>query len=115
MRSAYEGADVVLNASSSEGLSNVLLEAKAAGKPILASDIPGNRHPVLGEDGDAPAGLLFNLRDHGDFLRKALRLIDDPELRHTLGQGGENQTARLPGSEEEGLGLLRVYETALNR
>ena len=114
MRSAYEGADVVLNASSSEGLSNVLLEAQAAGKPILASDIPENRQPVLGENGDSPAGLLFNLSDSGDFLRQALRLVDDPELRHTLGQGGKNQAARLPGSEEEGLRLLRVYETALN-
>ncbi len=56
MCSAYASSDIVLNASFSEGLSNVLLEGKAAGKPLLAADIPGNRWPVLGDPGDAAHG-----------------------------------------------------------
>ena len=110
MRSAYQGADVILNGSFSEGLSNVLLEAKAAGKPILASNIPANRWPVLGDQNDLPAGLLFDLHSPEHFLRQALRLVDDRELRKKLGQAGKDHAARLPGPEEEARGLIRVYE-----
>jgi glycosyltransferase involved in cell wall biosynthesis len=39
MRSAYAGADVVLNTSFAEGLPNALLEAIASGKPVLASNL----------------------------------------------------------------------------
>lgn len=115
MRSAYQGADVILNSSFSEGLSNILLEAKASGKPILASDIPGNRWPVLGDQKDSPAGILFDLHSPEHFIQQALRLIDDRELRRKLGQGGKNQSARLPGPEEEARGLIRVYEKVLNQ
>ena len=115
MRSAYQGADVILNGSFSEGLSNVLLEAKAAGKPILASNIPANRQPVLGDQGDLPAGLLYDLYSPEHFLRQAFRLVDDRELRKKLGQGGIDQATRLPGPEEEARGLLRVYEKTLDK
>ncbi len=115
MHSAYRGADVILNFSFSEGISNVLLEAKALGKPILASDIPGNRGAVLGDQKDSSAGLLFDLHSSEDFTQKALRLVDDRELRKKLGQAGKNQAALLPTPEEEARGLLRVYERVLNK
>jgi glycosyltransferase involved in cell wall biosynthesis len=67
MQSAYKESDIVLSSSFSEGFPNSLLEAAAAGKPILASDIPGNRQPVLGEKGDQPAGILFNPHDYALF------------------------------------------------
>ncbi len=114
MRSAYQGADVILNGSSSEGLSNVLLEARAAGRPILASNIPANRGPVLGDQSDLPAGLLFDLHSPEQFLRQALRLVDDPGLRRKLSQAGIDQAARLPGPDEEARGLIRVYQRAMD-
>ena len=70
MRAAYGSVDVILNGSASEGLSNVLIEGRAAGKPLLASDIPGNRWPVLGDPGDSPMGILFDPSDPDDFVRK---------------------------------------------
>jgi glycosyltransferase involved in cell wall biosynthesis len=115
MSSAYQGADIILNGSFSEGLSNVLLEAKASGKPILASNIPANRRPVLGDQGDLPAGLLYDLHSPEDFLKQALRLVDDPDLRKKLGQAGKNQADRLPTPDEEAIGLIRVYEKALDK
>ena len=113
MRSAYESADVVVNGSLSEGLSNVLLEAKAAGKPLLASDIPGNRWPVLGDPGDAPMGLLFDPSDPADFVAKALRLIDDPARRRTLGEAGAAYARRMPGPGDEARALVAAYEAAM--
>lgn len=115
MKSAYGSADVVVNASLSEGLSNVLLEGKAAGKPLLASDIPGNRWPVLGDPGDEAMGLLFDPRDPGDFVRKALRLIDDAKLRQRLGGAGAAYASRMPGPCDEARALVGVYEAVMGR
>lgn len=115
MRSAYESADVVLNGSFSEGLSNVLIEGKAAGKPLLASNIPGNRWPVLGDPGDPPMGLLFDPENPADFVSKAIRLIDDAELRHMLGKAGAAYARRMPGPSDEARALVAIYEKALGR
>lgn len=115
MHSAYESADVVVNASSSEGLSNALLEAIAAGLPILASDIPGNRWPVLGEFNASPCGLLFDINDRDDFVKKALKLIDDDELRSRFGKAGKERSALWPGPGEEAAGLINAYEEAIER
>lgn len=114
MRAAYGSVDVILNGSASEGLSNVLIEGRAAGKPLLASDIPGNRWPVLGDTGDPPMGILFDPSDPGDFVRKALMLIDDAELRRKLGEAGASYASRMPGPCDEARGLITVYESALN-
>lgn len=115
MRSAYESADVILNGSFSEGFSNVLIEGKAAGKPLLASDIPGNRWPVLGDQGDAPMGLLFDPTNPQDFVDKAIRLIDDAGLRLRIGEAGAAYARRMPGPCDEARALVAVYERAMGR
>ncbi len=113
MRAAYGSVDVILNGSASEGLSNVLIEGRAAGKPLLASDIPGNCWPVLGNPGDSPMGLLFGLSDRADFVEKALRLVDDATLRRELGEAGAAYSRRMPGPCEEARALVKVYEAAM--
>lgn len=42
----YRAADLVINTSWVEGVSNALLEALACGRPVLARDIPGNRSVI---------------------------------------------------------------------
>jgi glycosyltransferase involved in cell wall biosynthesis len=113
MRAAYCSVDVILNGSASEGLSNVLIEGRAAGKPLLASDIPGNRWPVLGDPGDSPMGLLFDPLDRVDFIEKALRLIDAATLRQELGDAGAAYSQRMPGPCDEARALLAVYQAAM--
>ncbi|MDI9569232.1 MAG: glycosyltransferase [Pseudomonadota bacterium] len=110
MAAAYGEVDVVLNASISEGLANVLLEAMAAGKPILAADIEGNRWPVRGDGGERPCGLLYDPRHSDDFIAKALRLTDDGDLRADLIQAARDRAAALPAPEEEIDGLLAAYD-----
>ena len=113
MRSAYSDADVILNTSFAEGLSNALLEAIASGKPVLASDIPGNHWPVLGEDTAERAGLLFDPNDPEDFVEKAIRLIDDGDLREDLGQAGLKRAALGLDPVKEADGLIAAYAVAL--
>jgi len=113
MRSAFGSADAVLNASFSEGLSNTLLEAIAAGRPILASDIPGNRWPVLGNQNDRPCGYLFDHRHPDDFIREAIHLVDDEGLRRKFVEACRERAPNLPRPDDEADGLDRVYRSVL--
>jgi L-malate glycosyltransferase len=114
MRLAYEAADIVLNASFSEGLSNVLIEAIASGKPLLAADIEGNRWPVQGDVGDRPCGLLYDPQNMDDFVEKAIRLVDDGALRSALAQACGERAAAWPPPEMEIKGLIAAYHQAIN-
>ena len=76
------GCGVFVLPSRNEGMANVMLEAMAAGTPVVASGISGVR-TALGADGDgAPAGWIVPPED-ADALAAALRevaalLRDDP-------------------------------------
>jgi L-malate glycosyltransferase len=109
MRSAYEEADIVVNYSSSEGMSNSLLEAVAAAKPILASNIPGNLWLI---NIDSPCACLFDLRDRADFTHKALQLTET-RCRESFAAAARLRASKLPHPLEEAQALLDLYKTAL--
>lgn len=113
MRAAYEASDIVLNTSLSEGLSNSLMEAIAAGRPVLASDIPGNRWPVLGSSGEAPAGVLFDPDNPRDFVEKALTLIQDRVRRGGRALPVLPRRSGWPEPADEARGLVAVYRDTL--
>jgi len=104
MQSLLEASDVVLNCSLSEGgMANSVLEAMACARPVLASDIEGNRSLV--EDG--VTGFLF--RDPEEFEAKAVRLLGDPGLRRSLGLTGQTRARALYAPERELEGYLAQY------
>jgi len=114
MGSALRSADVVLNTSLAEGMSNAVLEAVAAGVPALASGIPSNRWALDGSGGAPPAGILFDVDDWQEFVREALRLVDEPELRVALSRAAQHRGAAWPSSKEEARGLATAYRRALD-
>jgi glycosyltransferase involved in cell wall biosynthesis len=64
-----------------EGMSNTILESMASGLPVVVTDVGGNPEVV----GDRSSGLLFE-PGNAAALAQALRgLVDNPELRQTLG------------------------------
>jgi glycosyltransferase involved in cell wall biosynthesis len=69
--------DLYVMASHEEGSSNALLEAMAAGLPIVATDVGGNREAL--DDGNA--GLLVPPRDPQALASAIERLLDDAVLR----------------------------------
>lgn len=96
-------ADVVLNTSHSEGLSNAVLEAMSTGKPILAADIPGNRAVIRsGRD-----GLLYSGREQ--FAVLAERLLMDGGLRRRLGGAARAIAADVHSVEAEIAAHVRLY------
>jgi glycosyltransferase involved in cell wall biosynthesis len=79
--------DLVWLASGYEGLPNVLLEAMAAGIPVVASDIPGNRDLVV----PGETGFLTPLGDRAALARAANQILDDPALGRRLGEAGRRR------------------------
>jgi glycosyltransferase involved in cell wall biosynthesis len=67
-----------------EGVPRVLIEAAACGRPIVTTDMPGCREIVR----DGENGLLVPVRDARALADAISRLLDQPELRETMGQRG---------------------------
>jgi len=70
-------AEVVVRASYTEGLSLAVIEAMAAGRCNIVSDIPANKELI----DDGRNGLLFRCGDAADLARALEAAIGDPELR----------------------------------
>jgi glycosyltransferase involved in cell wall biosynthesis len=84
----------------------VALEASAAGKPVIASDIGGLRDIVV----DGESGLLVPPDDSPALLAAMRRLIDDEELRDRLGAGARERAARFSPAA-----VLPQFEEAYER
>ena len=106
MGAALAGADVVLNTSSHEGMSNALLEAMLAGRAVLASDIPGNRAAIR----DGMTGLLFV--DAKDLREKARALALDPGVRERLGRAAREEARARFSPATEARSVLEAYREA---
>lgn len=70
----YNSADLAVLPSFSEGRPNVVLEAMACGKPVVASDIPGIRE--LASEGSAVS--LFRPGDSARMAEAILKVIKEP-------------------------------------
>lgn len=85
-----EHLDVVWLGSEYEGLPNVVMEAMAAGRPVVATDIPGNRDLVV----EGETGYLIHLGDRAEFARRTNALFNDPALAARLGAAARERVAR---------------------
>ena len=87
----YAAADCVVLPSYHEGMSNVLLEAAATGRPVITSDIPGCREAV--EDGKT--GLLCKARDSASLYEQMARMAEtSPADRQAMGQAAHEKMLR---------------------
>jgi glycosyltransferase involved in cell wall biosynthesis len=83
----YKKADIFVLPSRHEGMSNALLEAMAAGLPVIATDIAGSEELVShGEN-----GLLVPVEDVPALSGALARLVTDPSLRKRMGAAGRKR------------------------
>lgn len=99
--------DIFVLPSLSEGMSNTLLEALAAGLPVVASDVGGNREIVESER----SGLLFRSGDVAHAAAQLLRLAESAGLRRSLGQEGAARVRKEFSIEA----MIRRYESLYRR
>jgi glycosyltransferase involved in cell wall biosynthesis len=76
--------DIFVISSLHEGFSNAIIEAMAAGKPVLAPDSGGNAEAV--EDGET--GLLFKPCDSSSLAKKLRELLENKISRIRMGNNG---------------------------
>ena len=116
----YADVDIVCLTSLNEGTPLALIEAMAAGRPIVATDVGGVRDVMVGA-GTAHAGgfelfsncILTPSNDARAFAAALTYLLDRPGVRETMGRSGRAWvTARY--SQERLLGdMERMYRTLL--
>lgn len=101
----FRSADVFVLASLMEGLSVVLMEAMAAGVPVVAPRVGGI--PELVQDGQT--GVLFGPGDWDGLAEAVQRLLSDPVLRERVVQGGRARVEREHDSARNAASLLRLF------
>ncbi len=79
--------DVIWSTSGYEGQSNVIMEAMAAGVPVVATDIPGTRDLVVPE----ATGYLIPVGDRAGIARCTNKLLNDTELAERFGTAGRQR------------------------
>ena len=104
-------ADVFLLSSLSEGVSVTLLEAMAAGLPIAATDVGGN--PEVIDAGRT--GLLAPRGDDAALAAHLVRLIQNPDLRQTMGQAGRERLREKFTQTQMHHQYEQLYRHMLNR
>ena len=102
-------AAVVVLPSYREGLPKVLIEAAAAGRPIVATDVPGCREVVR----DGWNGYLVPPRDHKPLAEAIRRLVENPELRARMGSNSREVAIKEFRIEKVVADTLAVYNDLL--
>lgn len=91
LREMYCDADALLFPSRLEGLSLVILEAMACGKPVIAANISSMPETVI----DGVTGMLCPPDNVNSFVSACRRLSTDPMLAYALGKAARERTIRL--------------------
>jgi len=108
---AFAGLDIIALSSLNEGTPVSLIEALAAGKPLVSTDVGGIRDILPPEF----LPYLTEKTDHAGFADRLLVLAQDPELRATLGRTGEQEVFARFGYQRLVRDVAALYEQLLVR
>ena len=97
-------SDVLVHPSLEEGFCNALLEAMAAGKPVVATDVGGNAEAVA----EGVTGRIVPARDASALAAAVLRVLRSDDRGLAMGAEGRRRVRERFGCET----MVRQYETA---
>lgn len=100
---------VVVLPSYGEGVSRTLIEAAAAGRPIVASDVPGCREVVS----HGKNGFLVPPKDPRSLADAISRLLSDRDLRIRMGQAGRDIALERFSDKLVNAKTLQIYSSLL--
>lgn len=87
IESYINAMDICVLATFTEGISNSIMEYMALGKPVIATDGGGTNEIVENEK----TGFLVKSQDHEGLADKINLLLNDSDLRTTMGKNGEQR------------------------
>jgi glycosyltransferase involved in cell wall biosynthesis len=97
--------DIFVLPSHSEGISRALLEAMAAGLPVVVSNVGGSPEVVQHEID----GLLVPVKDVAALAQALIRLLSDPALAQRLGLAASQRVAGNFSLDRLGRELNEIY------
>lgn len=110
-RRLYGAFDVFAHASETEGGPNVIMEAAAAARPIVATRAGGTAEVIV----DGESGLLVPVGDAACFGAALRRLVRDPELGARLAAAARLRAADLFGMDRMVAEFAAMYEELAER
>ncbi|HWS14462.1 MAG TPA: glycosyltransferase, partial [Rhodocyclaceae bacterium] len=109
VRDWLQRADVSVLSSDSEGMPVSLMEAAAAGVPVVATDVGGNADLVA----DGETGYIVAPRDPAAFAAALERLLSDPGQRARFGAAARNRAIARFSLAHQVDQMLSVWEQVL--
>lgn len=101
-------SDLMVSASIWEGFPTVILEAMAAGLPVVATDIPGTRELVRHDE----TGLLVPPRNPEALAAGILSMLDHPDAAQRMAQRAGQEIYRYTMEHTAG-GYDQIYQSIL--
>lgn len=102
-------SDLSVLASHEEGFSNVILESMAAGLPVVATDVGGNREAII----DGETGWLVPAKTPKVLAARIVDLLKDPSRARQWGEKGRARIKERFSVEKMVEAHLRLYTSAL--
>jgi glycosyltransferase involved in cell wall biosynthesis len=99
--------DVFVLSSHSEAHPLTILEAMAAGRPVVATDVGGNAESVV----HGETGFIVSPNDGQKLFADVKKLLDDPDLARSMGQRGLERVKREFTVQKMVAETEAVYET----
>lgn len=82
----YASSNIICLPSYREGLPKSLIEAAAASRAIITTDVPGCRDAIIPNK----TGLLVPVKDYKSLAKAIIFLIENPDLRKSMGKAGRD-------------------------
>jgi len=101
-------ADLLLHPAVSEGFGNAVMEAQAAGLPIVCTDADGLRENIV----DGETGFAVPRRDPAA-MAAAITRLTDPGLRARMGAAGRRRVAERFQPDRQIDAFVALYEETI--
>lgn len=103
--------DVFVLSSLTEGISLTLLEAMAAGRPIVATNVGGNPEVII----DGVTGFLIPPKEPQNMSEAIAKILQNPELAKQMGEAGRRRVEEKFSLERMVKEYRDLYEECLER
>jgi len=104
-------SDVCVLVSEAEGIPRAIMEAAAAGKPVVTTDVVGNRDSLV----DGKTGFLVPLNDSVALADRIESLLSDENLRRLTGKQAREYAEKNFDERRVTERILKVYDEELKK